>query len=279
MSKKKIPDLSWHLCARPQCQIHFQRKTIRRIYCSKSCISKEQWRKDKVKYKPLIPKIVCNYGPCLVKFRPNPHQKYHSPECLSRHRLESQRQKRKSRSLHIPISCRAPECEEVFIPRDPRQHYHSVDCQRVENLRRLSQARKDARERQGRPAYGSLKELKKESTWRNPRVCADSSCNVTFTPTHYLQRYHSPTCRYRTDQSRALVVRRRQSVERENDSYRGNTHRYMRYNGDTKKMEEITTPTTLLDGPHSTDDVSWEEALDLMFPYTDAELKETRRFA
>ena len=163
-----------------------------------------------------------------------------------------------------PRLCANSACDVWFKPLHPAQKYHTPRC------------KNDVNNEINRIKYNDNNPIES-------RVCFLDECGVRFLPDRRDQRFHCEKCRTRHNHNNQNDRRRQQRAniaagvptrKRKRHGDRNPYHRtateYMRYDGPERKMKLVTIPKTLT----SKEDLSWEETLDLMFPHTDAELRE-----
>ena len=167
-----------------------------------------------------------------------------------------------------PRLCAYSECDVWFKPNHPSQKYHEVNCKNI------------VHNDNNRTKYNTNNPIES-------RICFLDECGLRFLPDRRDQRFCHVKCRSRHHHNNQNL-RRRQNREniaaglpnRKRKHYGGHDpyHRtkteYMRYDGPERKMKLVKIPTTLQDGQRQPEGLSWEETLDLMFPYTDAELRD-----
>ena len=171
-----------------------------------------------------------------------------------------------------PRLCANSACDVWFTPAHPSQKYHEPRC------------KNDVNNDKNRIRYNDNNPIEE-------RMCHLDTCGVRFVPNRRDQRFHSDQCRTRHNHNNQNLRRRQQRANIASgvptrkrkyhidiDPYhRTNTER-MRYDGEERRMKLMTIPTKLTHGTPSqegsTDTLSWQDTLDLMFPYTDAELRD-----
>ena len=182
---------------------------------------------------------LCAYSECGYQFFPTrPNQIYHTLDCRTAAGQAVRRAKQATPKCH---TCKLQGCDVVFKKRHHLQEYcthaHRMIVKRQRDVaavrNRREEARASAQQQRGLPAIR----------------CHGHACSVMFVPSRPSHLYHSVECRQQTHNWIWAEKRKaeRQGVPLAPETAPAPEPMYaLRYNAETRRMEQYKVPTTLL---------------------------------